>query len=123
LPSTLLTRWNIRPVTWQCAGTGVPATLSVPAATALAAVNVVLANASRVVRSVHEVRLAPVAAGSCGSDVAAAGGEGGDQQRCRRGGALQAGEILHVHISCVRTSSRHGHCVGRRRRSTSLPFS
>ena len=63
----MLTRWNILPVTWQCAGTGVPPTVSVPAAIALAAVKVVLANVMRVARSVHDVRLAPVAAASCGS--------------------------------------------------------
>jgi hypothetical protein len=43
LPSTVLVRLNIWPVTWQCAATGVPATVTEPAGIELAAVMVVLA--------------------------------------------------------------------------------
>jgi hypothetical protein len=56
------------PSSWQCAGTGAPATVSVPAAIAFAAVTVVFANEIRVARSVHDASVAPVAALSCGSE-------------------------------------------------------
>jgi hypothetical protein len=68
LPSTALTRLFILPLTWQWAGTGVPATISAPAAIGLAAVMVVFANEIRVARSAHDVNVAPVAGLSCGGE-------------------------------------------------------
>ena len=62
----MLVRWYIVPVTRQCAPTGVPATVKVPAAMASAVVIVVFANEKRVVKSVHEPSDAPVAGVSCG---------------------------------------------------------
>ena len=89
-------------------GTGLPATVSVPAAIELAAVIVVLAKVAR--RQIGAAgMLAPVAAASCGRAcvvvVAAAGREAGDQAGRDRGD-LQTGGILHVHISCVRAEGR-----------------
>jgi hypothetical protein len=66
-PSTALVRGNICPVTRQCSGTGCPPTVKVPAATALAALNVVLAKARRDCKVAHEDSAAPVAGVSCGS--------------------------------------------------------
>ncbi len=62
----MLTREYIEPFTRQCAAIGAPATTSVPAATAVDDAMLVFGNESRVTRSVHELRVAPVAAGNCG---------------------------------------------------------
>src|SRR2546423_15194146 len=87
----------MRPVTWQCAGTGWPATVSAPAAIALAAVMVVFAMAMRVTRSVQDAKVAPVAGVSCGSV------EDDESLRPPQAATSSNGESRH--------SSRIGHLV------------
>src|SRR5437762_1077271 len=62
-----MTRVYIEPLTRQCAAIGVPATVSVPAATAVADSMLEFANEILHARSVQDCSVAPVAALSCSS--------------------------------------------------------
>jgi hypothetical protein len=59
-------RWYIAPVTWQCAATGVPPTVKVPAGTAAAAVIEVLGKENDEATPARDFKVAPLAALSCG---------------------------------------------------------
>jgi hypothetical protein len=66
LPSTTLVRAAIVPVTWQCAGTGVPAIVNVPAGTGTADASFVPAYEARLASSAHASNAPPVAGASEG---------------------------------------------------------